>query len=95
MPPPTDNAKLPAAPPAFNPPAHSRSAPVPVAPEPKTNEKVTDLGNGKQLMEVSSTIVNPDGSRKTERKKKVKSSDKKKKKKQDEGVDHHCQCVVM
>jgi hypothetical protein len=93
MPPPAPTK--PAAPAVVSPPAQSRSASVPVAPEPKQSERVTDLGNGKQLLEVSSTTVNADGTRKTERKKKTKNSDKKKKKPEEEGVDHHCACVVM
>ncbi|KAL3902423.1 MAG: hypothetical protein SGILL_010828, partial [Bacillariaceae sp.] len=73
--------------------------PVPESkPEPKiqTQEKVTELSNGKQVMDVATTTVNADGTEKRERKRKTKNSDKKKKSKPvDDGVDQHCACVVM
>lgn len=67
--------------------------------EPKTQvkkeEKVTQLANGKQKLDVATTTVNADGTQARERKRKTKNSDKKKKPAHDDGVEQHCACVVM
>jgi hypothetical protein len=57
--------------------------------------KVTQLENGKQVLDVATTTVKPGGTQAREHKTKTKNSDKKKSKPQDDGVDHHCACVVM
>jgi hypothetical protein len=78
----------------------AKATPAPVVPEAKPEpvvqkqEKVTELTNGKQVMDETTTVTNADGTQKRERKRKTKNSDKKSKP-VDEGVDHHCACVVM
>jgi hypothetical protein len=108
--PPTPPAAHAAVPSLFynKPSPQSKPAPTPAAPEANRQvptatktEKVTNLGNGKQLLEVATTTKTTtvgglqSETHKRERKKKTKNSDKKKAPSYDEGVDHHCQCVIM
>ncbi|KAG7374337.1 subunit CCDC53 of endosome WASH complex [Nitzschia inconspicua] len=84
-------------------PSASKAPPTPNTPEEKpepkiqvkTEEKVTHLANGKEVLDVATTTVKADGTHARERKRKTKNSDKKPPPSHDDGVDHHCACVVM
>lgn len=61
-------------------------------------QNIKDLGNGQQEVVVATATVTTDGttaSGKRTRERKRKAGDAKDAKKVDDGVDHHCACIVM